>query len=767
VFESTSLMSRRAWSFFPAPRRWVPALFGAIGAMMASEPSFAAIGYVQSNSASPSTTVSSIAVAFTGAQTAGDFIAVGVSWGSSVSISSITDTKGNTYTLAVGPTTFSGAASAIYYAKNIAAAAAGANTVTVTFSAATGTPDLRVAEYSGVATTNPLDVTAVSTGTSATSNSGSATTTNANVLLIGSNAVLSGTQSAGTGYTSRQISLYDGNILEDRIVSATGAYSATATLSSSAAWIMQMAAFKAATSGGDTTPPSAPTGLQTTSVTSSQINLSWTASTDNVGVTGYEVWRCQGSGCSSFTRVGTPAGTTYSDAGLAASTSYTYEVRATDAAGNLGPYSSTLATATSAAPTANFIQVNSKDPNTTSVGSVAAAYTAAQVAGDFNVVAIDWGSPTIAISSVTDTKGNAYTLAVGPTSVTGFGSAAIYYAKNIVAAAAGTNTVTVTFASNVQYPDLRIAEYSGIDTANPLDVTATATGTGTLGSSGSATTTHANDLIVGSNATSTGTSAAGTGFTSRVITGFDGAILEDQFVSTTGAYSATAPISPSGQWIMQMAAFKVAGSGGDTSPPSAPTALHTTGVTSSQISLGWTASTDNVGVTGYEVWRCQGSGCSSFSRVGTPTGATFNDSGLSASTSYTYEVRATDAAGNLSVYSTPTLTVTTSASGDTQAPTAPTNLRVIATSSSEVDLSWDAATDNVGVATYVVERCSGSNCSTFGSFSPVNAAPFYDTTAVPSTAYSYRVHATDAAGNSGPPSNVVSITTPASSPDCN
>jgi len=767
VFESTGRMFTRGRGSMRAFAGWKRTLFCALGALLGSEQAFAAISYVQSNSASPSTTVSSIAVPFTNAQTAGDFIAVGVSWGSGVSISSITDTKGNAYTLAVGPTTFSGAASAIYYAKNIAAAAAGANTVTVTFSAATGTPDLRVAEYSGVNTTSPLDVTAVSTGTSATSDSGSATTTNANDLLIGINAVLSGTQSAGTGYTSRQISLYDGNILEDRIVSATGAYSATATLSSSAAWIMQMAAFKAAVSGGDTTPPSAPTGLHTTSVTSSQINLGWTASTDNVGVTGYEVWRCQGSGCSSYSRVGTPAGTTFSDSGLAASTSYTYEIRATDAAGNLGPYSSTLTAATSAPPSVNFIQVNSKDPNTTSVGNVAAAYTLAQVAGDFNVVAINWGSPTIAISSVTDTKGNAYTLAVGPTSVTGFGTAAIYYAKNIVAATAGANTITVAFAGNVQYPDLRIAEYSGIDTTSPLDVTASATGTGTLGSSGSASTTHANDLIVGSNATSTGTSAAGTGFTSRVITGFDGAILEDQVVSTTGAYSATAPISPSGQWIMQMAAFKVAGSGGDTTPPSTPTALQTTSVTSSQISLSWTASTDNVSVTGYEVWRCQGSGCSSFSRVGTPTGTTFSDSGLSASTTYRYEVRATDAAGNLSTYSTPALTVTTSSSADTQAPTAPTNLRVIATSSSEVDLSWDAATDNVGVATYVVERCSGANCSSFGPFSPVSAAPFYDTTAVPSTAYSYRVHATDAAGNVGPPSNVVSITTPASSPDCN
>ncbi len=70
-----------------------------------------------------------------------------------------------------------------------------------------------------------------------------------------------------------------------------------------------------------------------------QINLSWTAATDNVGVTGYRVERCQGAGCSTFAQVGTPSGTTFATRGLPASTSYSYRVRATDAAGNLSGYS--------------------------------------------------------------------------------------------------------------------------------------------------------------------------------------------------------------------------------------------------------------------------------------------------------------------------------------------------------------------------------------------------------------------------------------------
>ena len=99
----------------------------------------------------------------------------------------------------------------------------------------------------------------------------------------------------------------------------------------------------------DTQPPSAPTALGATPVSGSRINLAWTASTDNVGVSGYRVERCQGAGCSSFVQVGTPAGTSFSDTGLQSGTSYSYRVRATDGAGNLGPYSG-VQSATTPAP---------------------------------------------------------------------------------------------------------------------------------------------------------------------------------------------------------------------------------------------------------------------------------------------------------------------------------------------------------------------------------------------------------------------------------
>jgi hypothetical protein len=113
----------------------------------------------------------------------------------------------------------------------------------------------------------------------------------------------------------------------------------------------------------DTQPPTTPTNLTATAASGSQINLSWTASTDNVGVTGYLVERCAGVGCSSFARVLTVPGTTYSDTGLVSNTSYTYQVKATDAAGNFSPYSNT-ATATTLSTISGLVAAYSFDEGT-------------------------------------------------------------------------------------------------------------------------------------------------------------------------------------------------------------------------------------------------------------------------------------------------------------------------------------------------------------------------------------------------------------------
>jgi hypothetical protein len=165
------------------------------------------------------------------------------------------------------------------------------------------------------------------------------------------------------------------------------------------------------------------------------------------------------------------------------------------------------------------------------------------------------GLDTATASSVTDQAGNVYTRAVGPTTISGIESQSIYYAKNIVALS-GTNTVTVTFSMAAAYPDIRMLEYHGANPVNLVDVTAAASGNSSGSSSGAVTTTNATDLLFAANLVQTTTSGPGGGFTSRLLTVPDGDIAEDEMVTAAGSYSATAQLSPSNSWIMQMVAFR-------------------------------------------------------------------------------------------------------------------------------------------------------------------------------------------------------------------
>jgi chitodextrinase len=195
----------------------------------------------------------------------------------------------------------------------------------------------------------------------------------------------------------------------------------------------------------------------------------------------------------------------------------------------------------------------------------------------------------------------------------------------------------------------------------------------------------------------------------------------------------------------------------DTIPPTAPTGLVATAVSPTQINLSWTASTDNVGVTGYRVERCQGASCSNFAQIATTTTATFSDTGLTGSTSYSYRVRATDAAGNLSTYST-------SSTSATPAPTltAPASLTATAFSSTQINLSWSASTETGGtISNYLVERCQGIGCSGFAQIATPATTTVNDTGLTASTSYSYRVRATDAVGNLSPYSSAATTSTPA------
>ncbi len=736
--------------------------------------------FVQVNSAVPQTNQSSVTVKYNQAQTAGDTNILAIGWSNATSnITSVTDSAGNVYQVAVPTARGTGVSQAIYYAKNIKAAPAGGNTVTVTFNTATPYVDLRATEYSGLDATNPFDVGKSASGTTVAADSGNVTTT-APGLVFGAGTTAGAFKTAGTGFTTRVITNPDADIVADRTVSTAGAYNATATLSASSAWVMQVATFKAAsTPVGDTVAPTV--SITTPSGTASGTVTVTANASDNVGVSGVQfvvdgvalgaqdttspysqTWNTTtaANGTHTLTAIATdtsgntatsapvtitvnnttadtvaptvtitdppggvvsgtfaiaanasdnvgvagvrflvdgnqigaedttsPYGTTLNTIPLANGT-HTLTAVARDAAGNtatsapvtitvnnvdtsapnvtltaptgtvsgtvtltanatdnagvagvqflvdgvaLGaqdttsPYSQTWNTSTvvngthtlaaratdvngltttsapvtvtvnnaASAPPA-FKQVNTAVPQTNQ-STVTVKYAGAQTAGDTNIVAIGWNNATSNITSVTDSAGNTYQLAV-PTARGAGLSQAIYYAKNIKAAAAGTNTLTVNFNTATPYVDIRATEYSGLDANSPFDIGASASGTGTTANSGNVTTT-APGLVFGAGMTSGGYTTPGTGFTTRVITNPDADIALDRIVTSSGAYNATANMSGSSSWVMQVATFKAASvAPGDTVAPTVSVAAPA-GTLTGTVTVTANAS-DNVGVAG-------------------------------------------------------------------------------------------------------------------------------------------------------------------------
>ncbi len=199
----------------------------------------------------------------------------------------------------------------------------------------------------------------------------------------------------------------------------------------------------------------------------------------------------------------------------------------------------------------------------------------------------------------------------------------------------------------------------------------------------------------------------------------------------------------------------------DTEDPSAPGTLQATPLSSTQIDLSWGPATDNVGVTFYRIERCEGAGCSNFAQIAASTSTAHLDVGLTAATEYSYRARAVDAAGNEGPYSN-TASATTPAPPDTEDPSAPGTLSATAVSTSQIDLSWGPASDNVAVALYRIERCEGPGCASFTEIATTASTSFQNTGLTGSTSYSYRVLAEDAALNRGPYSNTASATTPES-----
>lgn len=217
--------------------------------------------------------------------------------------------------------------------------------------------------------------------------------------------------------------------------------------------------------------------------------------------------------------------------------------------------------------------------------------------------------------------------------------------------------------------------------------------------------------------------------------------------STSATYTDTG-LTPNTSYSYTVAAYDIAGNTSaqntalavttnpDSAAPSTPGTPTAGSATMTTIVINWAASTDNVAVTKYIIYRAG-------TQIGTTTGATtYTDTGLTPGTSYSYTIKAADAANNLSATSA---AASLSTAQDTQAPTAPTGLTAATPTSTTVGLSWTASTDNVAVTGYRVFR-NGTQIAT------PTGTTYTDTPGTNGT-ISYTVKAVDAKGNLSAASN--------------
>ncbi len=234
-------------------------------------------------------------------------------------------------------------------------------------------------------------------------------------------------------------------------------------------------------------------------------------------------------------------------------------------------------------------------------------------------------------------------------------------------------------------------------------------------------------------------SLVGTDTTAPYSYNWDPSLLANgDYTLQVNSYDAAGHVSPTPD------SHKVTVKIGDKQAPTVPAGVTATANAYNKVTVGWKASTDNIAVSSYNVLR---NGVS-VGQVTSPT-TTFTDNNVMASTSYSYTVTAMDPSGNVSgpssaaVVTTPAMPVPVST--DHQAPSSPQNLNLVVVSPSQINLSWTASTDNLGVTGYEVWRQTGVGPDT--KIATVTTTSFGDTTLKAYTKYYYYVKARDAAGN--------------------
>ena len=471
----------------------------------------------------------------------------------------------------------------------------------------------------------------------------------------------------------------------------------------------------------DTQAPSAIIDLVAVNTTMTTTDLTWSASTDNIAVTDYEVFQ---DGVS----IGFTGGvTTFNITGLLPDTNYAFTVFARDAVPNISVVSNTANVTTLAdteAPSAISDLIASGTTGTTTN--------------------LSWTEPSDNVG-VTDYEVFQGFTSLGLTggitsfNVTGllnfFGSGVVYgftvYARDAagnVSAISNLTVITTTFSADPPPPpDARIA--TGLNSSNISENSVLLSWT-----HASPNGEHVHDYEVLQDGVAIGVTG---GLISFDVTGLNPATSYEFDIATKDALGNTIFLSDAAINVVTL-------SGPDIEAPSAISDLVASNTTETTTDLSWTASTDNVGVTDYEVFQ---DGVS----LGFSGGATtFNVTGLSPDTGYNFTVFARDAIPNISEVSN-TENVTTL--GDTDAPSAITDLLASNITSTTIDLSWTASTDNVGVTDYEVFQDGISIGLTGG------ATTFNITGLVDNTNYVFTVFARDAVPNISAVSNTANVLT--------
>ena len=522
----------------------------------------------------------------------------------------------------------------------------------------------------------------------------------------------------------------------------------------------------------DSTPPSQPTGLAKTGSTLTSVSLGWAASTDDVGVAGYSVF-VNGA------PVATTPATTFTVGGLFCGTSYTVAVDAYDAAGNHSLRSS-IFVVTAACPdtTAPTVSITGPAAGATVSGTVSVAASASD---DVAVGSVEFWID--GVNRVTDTTAP-YSYS-WDTTVEGNGSHTILVKAFDSSGNSAGASITVTASNNgpcatssSAWQNQPLPAHTGSFTVgfdstpdgNNIDaVTGLSNGPASgyeslaaivrFNSAGFIDARNGADYASASPIPYT----AGTSYHVRLVVNL-ATHTYSTYVTPKGSAetivglnyafrSEQASVTSLTNWALKdesgtaAVCRLVVSNASDSTPPSQPTGLAKTGSTLTSVSLGWAASTDDVGVAGYSVFV-------NGAPVATTPATTFTVGGLFCGTSYTVAVDAYDAAGN---HSSPgTITVSTAACVDTQPPTQPTGLAQTGSTTNSLSVRWAASTDDVGVAGYTVS-VNGAQVGT-------TAATSYAVGGLTcATTYTLDVDAYDAAGKHSTPAALSAATAACSS----